>query len=210
MSVNQKFAEQILSLTRKGIAQSEGLRALGFDAVKKAYNSNMAYAQFMLDNLTQAQRKPLARWFKRAGLNIVDPSVGSARYMAAGIIDAKRQGKAFTFCETTQVLEIEHAVTQPKTEKPLEGTPFQRATAKVASAIKAMREKDPEGAAALNELAQVPAMGLYLENGERIALSYDEMRAAQDAITRLRLDAQVSAQTQAEMHKRVVAESRVH
>lgn len=210
MSVNQKFAEQILSLTRKGAEQAEGIRALGFEAVKRAYNGNLAYAQFMLDNLTEAQRKPLARWFKRAGLNIVDPAVGSARFVCAGIIDSKRQEKAFTFCQNTPVIETEHKIVQEKKVKPLEGTPFQRATATVASAIKRMRERDPEGAAALNELAQVPAMGLYLEDGARVAMTPDEIRVALEAVTLLRLDAQQSAVTHAQMHERVVAESRVH
>lgn len=210
MSVNQKFAEQILSITKRGAEQAESIRALGFEAVKRAYNGNMAYAQFMLDNLIQAQRKPLARWFKRAGLNIVDPSVGSARYLAAGIVDSKRQEKAFTFAQNTPVIEVTHQVAQEKTVKPLEGTAFQRAVAKVASAIKSMRERDPDGAAALNELAQVPAMGLYLDNGERVALTTDEIRIALEAVTMLRLDAQVSEQTHAQMHERAVIESRTH
>jgi hypothetical protein len=208
MSVNQKFAEQIMALTRKGAEQAEAIRSLGYEAVKRAYNSNHEYAQFMMDNLTQIQRKPLYAWFKRAGLNIVSPVVGSARYIVSGIVDAKRQEKAFTFAQNTPVFDLEHAIVKEKVIKPLTGTAFSRATNAVASKIKSMRETDPDGATALNELAQVPMMGLYLENGERVALSHDELRSALDAVALMRLEAGYAVEAIRQADIDAVVESR--
>lgn len=190
--ITKQFEEQIIALSKRGVDQAEALRVLGFVAVRKAYNNNPDFCQYMLDTLVQSQRKPLFAWFKRAGINVESPVAGSARYMVQGIVDSKRQEKAFKFCESTQVIDLAHKITKEIVDKPLTGTAMARAVDALTSKIKSLRDKDPEGACALNELAQKPVMGLYLEDGSRMLLSHEEIDHLIGTITLLRMEIGIS------------------
>lgn len=152
MAMSKAFHDGVMSIAAKGAALAEKLQGLGAEAVRAAYaNADCEKAQFMLDNLPQYMRKPLASWLRRAGLNILFPVTGSARFDVQGVLDQKRQSKAFEFVEKTPVLVIEAEIKQPKKEKPLEGTPEDRASKAVAAIVSRLREKDPETAALINE-----------------------------------------------------------
>lgn len=176
MAMSKSFTDGVLSIAAKGAALAEKLQSLGAEAVKSAYsNQDIERAQFMLDNIPQYMRAPLANWFKRAGLNIISPTVGSARYMVQGVLDQKRQSKAFEFVAKTPVLVIEAQIKQPKKEKPLEGTAADRAAKAVGALVSRLREKDPETAALINEAwVGTPKQCLVASDGQVRYLTDDE------------------------------------
>jgi len=69
MAMSKSFVDGVLSLAKRGAELAEKLQSLGADAVKSAYsNKDTEKAQFLLDNIPQYMRRPLASWFKRAGV----------------------------------------------------------------------------------------------------------------------------------------------
>jgi hypothetical protein len=186
MAMSKAFVDGVMSLAAKGAALAEKLQALGGEAVKAAYaNKDNEKAQFILDNIPQYMRKPFASWLKRAGIEVFDPSVGSARYKVQGVIDSKRQSKAFEFIEKNAVLVVEATIKQPKKEKPLEGTPADRAAKAVGSLISRIKEKDPETALLINDTwANNPVSCLYLSNGQKITLDENELSLIVDLLTK--------------------------
>lgn len=151
MAISKKFEAQVLSLSKKGTESAEALRALGADAVRKAYsNQDPEFATFMLQNLPSYMRDPLTRWFKKAGLNVIDN-------ICTGAIDSKAQNRAFKFIEATPVLVCDAPVRAEQEKAPLEGTGEERARAAIAKAVKRMKKDDPDAAEALNNIAARPA-----------------------------------------------------
>ena len=184
MAISKAFIDGVLSIAKRGAELAEKLQSLGGEAVKAAYsNKDTEKAQFILDNIPQYMRKPLASWFKRAGVDVFDPVSGSARYLVQGVIDAKRQSKAFEFIEKTPVLVVEAQIKQPKKDKPLEGTPEDRAAKAVGSLISRLREKDPETAALINDqwTANIN-QALVSPKGEVRHLTADEYEVLRDTL----------------------------
>jgi hypothetical protein len=181
MAMSKSFVDGVLSLAKRGAELAEKLQSLGADAVKSAYsNKDTEKAQFLLDNIPQYMRRPLASWFKRAGVDIFDPLAGSARYLVQGVIDTKRQSKAFDFVEKNAVLVVEAQIKQPKVEKPLEGTPAERAAKKIGSLISGLRERDPETAALINETwAGKPTLCLIDQTGDVRYLTPEQFEVVQ-------------------------------
>lgn len=185
--LTKSFTEQVVSLSARGAELAVKLQKLGAHAVKALYsNADKEPAQFMLDNIPQYMRKPLASWFKKAGIDTLSPSTGSARFTVMGVLDQKRQAKAFAFVDSTAVLTIEHEIRQPKKDKPLEGTAVDRAGKAVASLITRMKDKDPEASAFINEqwVGNERTSCLYLSDGVRIDLDADELSLIRDLLTK--------------------------
>ena len=171
MAISKKFEAQVLSLNTKGKAAAEALQALGAEAVRKAYsNQDAEWATFLLGNLPSYMREPLARWFKRAGLNVIGDQ-------CTGAIDSKAQNRAFTFIKSTPVLVCDAPVRAEKVEKALEGTGEERARELLAKAVKRLKKDDPDAAEALNNIVSRPET--QAERGSFIDLAGAVVRLSQ-------------------------------
>jgi hypothetical protein len=136
--------DSVVSLNNKGVAAAEALHALGIHAVQAAYsNKDAEHAEYLINNIPQFMRKPLASWMKRAGLNVNAPIVGSASWAVTGILDSKKQKKAFDFIKETPVIEVDEVATKAKKVKPVideaDGAD-KRAQAHAAKLIKRLRD----------------------------------------------------------------------
>jgi hypothetical protein len=152
MAMSKQFAQQVTSLATKGAAVAKTLQSLGAKAVKAAYaNQDKEQLQFMFDNLPQYMRVSLAKWVKRAGIEVIAPAIGSSVYIVQGVLDSKRQSKAFEFVDTTPVITTEHVTTVEKVKKPLEGTAETRAAAHVGKLVKKLQESDSDAAVVIND-----------------------------------------------------------
>lgn len=179
MALTIKFTEQVLALASRGVQLADKAHTLGCDAVKSAYsNDDLEKAQFLLDNVPQYMRKPFAAWFKRAGLDIALPSVGSARFTVLQVIDKKRQSKVFPWVDANPVLTTTHEVKQEKKAKELKGTPDERAQKAMSSMLGRLKESDPETAALINKVwaeERVLKSCLFHENGNVDMLTQEEV-----------------------------------
>jgi hypothetical protein len=179
MALTNKFTEQVLALASRGVKLAESAHALGCDAVKSAYaNNDLDKAQFLLDNVPQYMRRPFAAWFKRAGLDVAPPTIGSARFTVLQVIDKKRQAKAFTWVDSNPVLSTTHEVKQEKKTKELKGTADERAQKAMASLISRLKDSDPDASALINEVwttERVMKSCLFHENGNYERLDQAEL-----------------------------------
>ena len=120
MAMTKKFIESVGSLANKGEAAAISLHALGQHVVQAAYSNNDAeQAEYLINHIPQYMRKPLASWMKRAGLNVASPIVGSASWKVTGILDSKRQKKAFDFIKENEVIQVSEVETKAKKVKPV-------------------------------------------------------------------------------------------
>ncbi len=171
MAISKKFEAQVLSLNTKGKAAAEALQALGADAVRKAYsNQDSEWATFMLQKLPSYMREPLARWFKKAGLNVVGDQ-------CTGAIDSKAQNRAFKFIESTPVLVCDAPVRAETEKAPLEGTGEERAREALGKLVKRLKKDDPEAATAANNIVSRPEA--QAERGSFIDLAGAVIRLSQ-------------------------------
>jgi hypothetical protein len=152
MALTNKFIEQVASFTRSASGVAEKAHVLGIEAVKAAYsNQDLDKAQYLMDNIPQYLRKPFSAWFRRCGLDVAAPDVGSARFSVLQVIDQKRQSKAFTWASANPVLDVAHEVKAEKKVKELKGTPDERAHKAMQSLLTRLKESDPEASAILND-----------------------------------------------------------
>jgi len=152
MALTNKFIEQVASFSRTAEGQANKAHVLGIDAVHSAYSDkNLDKAQYLLDAIPQYMRKPFAAWFRRCGLDVANPDVGSARFVVLQVIDQKRQSKVFTWAKENPVLDTAHEVKAEKKPKELKGTPDERAHKAMQSVLSRLKESDPEACAVLND-----------------------------------------------------------
>ncbi len=186
MALTNKFTEQVLSLSNRGIELATKAHALGADAVKSAYaNKDLDKAQFLLDNVPQYMRKPFAAWFKRAGLDIAPPSVGSARFTVLQVIDHKRQSKVFAWVDANPVFSTTHEVKQEKKAKELKGTPDERAQKAMSSLLTRLKESDPDAASLINDVwatERTMKSCLFHENGNYEPLDQAELEVVRGVL----------------------------
>jgi hypothetical protein len=151
-TVDTKFATAVDSFAKRGENLASLLRGLVERAVRSAYSrDNLANAQYLLDNSPQFSKSSIARSFKRCGLEVVAPEIGSARYTVVCVVDAKRQAKVFANFSELVVLEVQEKVKQPPKARELKGEIAERATKALTSTITRLAKSDPEASALLND-----------------------------------------------------------
>jgi hypothetical protein len=186
MALTNKFTEQVLSLSARGTELATKAHVLGVDAVKSAYSNNdLDKAQFLLDNVPQYMRKPFAAWFRRAGLDVAAPDVGSARFTVLQVIDKKRQSKVFAWIDTNPVFNTVHEVVAEKKPKELKGTPDERAQKAMSSLLSRLKESDPETAALINDVwatERTMKSCLFHENGNYEPLDQAELEVVRGVL----------------------------
>lgn len=186
MALTNKFTEQVLALANRGVKLAESAHTLGCDAVKSAYaNNDLDKAQFLLDNVPQYMRKPFAAWFKRAGLDVAPPSIGSARFTVLQVIDKKRQAKSFTWVDANPVLTTTHEVKQEKKAKELKGTADERAQKAMSSLLTRLKESDPDAASLINDVwatERTMKSCLFHENGNYEPLDQAELEVVRGVL----------------------------
>lgn len=153
-NVDAKFGSSVLAFAGK--AESFAKSALGLvqRSVKMAYTKkehNMAEVQFLLDNAPKFAVSAIASAYKRCGLEISSPEVGSNRYMAICVVDNSKQKKVFDKLAELTVLQIEVPVKQERKPKELKGEVAERATKALQSTITRLQNTDPEASALLND-----------------------------------------------------------
>jgi hypothetical protein len=153
-NVDAKFGSSVLAFAGK--AESFAKSALGLvqRSVKMAYTKkehNMAEVQFLLDNAPKFAVSAIASAYKRCGLEISSPEIGSNRYMAICVVDNSKQKKVFDKLAELTVLQIEVPVKQERKPKELKGEIAERATKALQSTITRLQNTDPEASALLND-----------------------------------------------------------
>jgi len=147
MALAKQFIQRVKALANRSFNDAENLRALGEQAVKAAYaNQDLEYAQFMLDVLPVYLRRPVAAWFKRAGLEVSPPAVGDTLYKVVCVVDPKQQNKAFGFAMATPVVATEQAAAKAKKSKALVGEAHSRAMDALNKCAKRLDTVDAEAA----------------------------------------------------------------
>ena len=171
------FKGEVASFSRSALHTAEIAHRIGIYAVKAAYSGqNVAPACYALEELPRYAAKALAAWFRSAGLNVVDPLPGFSKYTVAGVVDPKRQDRVFKAIATRPVLLTEDKVVTAKKDKPLEGTPQERAQKAVDAMIKRLKDKgDDLAASVVSTRAGDPAKAhkQVLFNSEGYAVELD-------------------------------------
>ena len=152
MAMSKSFQERVLSIRTKGEALANVLHDVGQYAVKAAYsNADCEPAVFLLNSIPKYMQSQTASWLRRAGLNVVAPEVGQKDYIVSGVLDQKRQAKAFEFIVGTPVLTVEATVKAEPKKRELKGTPQTRAADAVSKLITRLQDSDYETAALIND-----------------------------------------------------------
>jgi hypothetical protein len=152
-TVDIKYAGAVDSFAKRGENLAGVLGGLVERAVRSAYSrDNLANAQYLIDKAPQFSKPSIARSFKRCGLEVVAPEIGSSRYTIVCVVDAKRQAKVFANFAELVVLEVEAKVKQPPKVRELKGEVVERATKALTSTITRLKKTDPESAQFINEL----------------------------------------------------------
>lgn len=152
-TVDTKYASAVDAFKKRGENLASALCGLVERAVRSAYSrSNLANAQYLLDNAPQFSKSSIARSFKRCGLEVASPEIGSSRYSVICVVDAKRQAKVFANFAELVVLEVEEKVKQAPKVRELKGEVVERATKALTSTITRLKKTDPEASQFINEL----------------------------------------------------------
>ena len=96
-------------------------------------------------------RAQTASWLRRAGLVVNKPEIGQKDYSVTGVLDQKRQAKAFEFIAGNPVLALEATEKREPKKKELKGTPQTRAADAVSKLITRLQDSDYETAALIND-----------------------------------------------------------
>lgn len=151
-TVDTKFQSAVDAFAKRGEGLASVLRSLVERGVRSAYSrNNLANAQYLLDNAPQFSKSSIARSFKRCGLEVASPEIGSARYMVICVVDNKRQAKVFANFSELVVLEVEAKVKPAPKAKELKGEIAERASKALQSTITRLSKNDPEASALLND-----------------------------------------------------------
>lgn len=151
-AVSPKFADAVMAFAKRGSNFAGIAKSLTERAVRSAYSrDNLADAQFLLDNAPQFVRPAIASSFKRCGLEIAKPEVGSARYMVICVVDKNKQAKVFGKLDDLVVVEVEQKVKSAPKARELKGEVAERATKALQSTITRLAKTDAEASALLND-----------------------------------------------------------
>lgn len=153
-NVDAKFGASVIAFAGKAESFAKSAKGLVERSVKMAYTKKdnpMAEVQFLLDNAPKFAVSSIARAYKRCGLEISSPEVGSNRYMAICVIDNARQAKVFKKLADLTVLDIEVPVKSAPKAKELKGEVAERATKALQSTITRLAKTDAEASALLND-----------------------------------------------------------
>ena len=151
-TVDIKFQGSVDAFAKRGENLASALRGLVERAVRSAYSrNNLANAQYLIDNAPQFSKASIARSFKRCGLEVASPEIGSARYSVVCVVDGKRQGKVFSNFAELVVLEVQEKVKSAPKAKELKGEVAERATKALQSTITRLAKTDSEASALLND-----------------------------------------------------------
>jgi hypothetical protein len=188
-TVNPKFESAVLAFAKRGANFAEGAKSLTARAIRSAYSRDtLADAQFLLDNAPQFVRKSIASVYRRCGLEVANPDIGSSRYMVICVVDKSKQKKVFDKLEDLTVIEVEQKIVQPKKVKPLKGEVAERATKAVQATIARLQKTDPESAQLINELmVNAPKTCLIGSDGQIVYLTDAEFDSLQNALIGLRM-----------------------
>jgi len=155
--------------------------AVGITAVQKAYSGdNLTYAQYVLDNSPKYVAKALTSWFKRAGIDVMEPLVGESKYIVNCVVDKSRQAKVFKAIKTRPVIETVMKVTPEPKAKVLKGTAEERAQIAVDRVITSLKKADDELAASIvstRTAESFEAMTLISATGAAIELESADYNA---------------------------------
>lgn len=177
MAMSKQFMDQVGALNNRGAQVAKLAGIVGEYSVKAAYsNGDTEPAQYLMDNLPQYLRAPMARWLKRAGIETIPPAVDQKNYIVQGVLDQKRQAKAFEFVKTTPVLEVEAVEKKEKKPRELKGTADERAAKAAADFLTRLKERDAEAAYLLNDrFAALNMSCLFDAHGNKITLDDNEL-----------------------------------
>lgn len=153
-NVDAKFGQSVLAFAGKAETFAKSALGLVQRSVKMAYtkaDNNMAEVQFLLDNAPKFALGSIVSAYKRCGLEIASPEVGSNRYMAICVVDNSKQKKVFDKLAELTVLKIEVPVKSVREPKALKGEVAERATKALQSTITRLSNTDPEASALLND-----------------------------------------------------------
>lgn len=151
-AVTPKFADAVVAFAKRGENFAGVAKSLTERAVRSAYSrDNLADAQFLLDKSPQFVRPAIASSFKRCGIEVAKPEVGSARYMVICVIDKAKQAKVFGKLDDLVVVEVEQKVKSAPKAKELKGEVAERATKALQSTITRLAKTDAEASALLND-----------------------------------------------------------
>lgn len=196
MAITKKFQEQVIALSSRGVVVAVKAHELAIQAVKAAYsNADMEPAQFLIDNLPKYMQVATFTWFKRAGLDVHAPSVGSSKYSVLQVIDQKRQSKVFEWIALNPVMVTEvKEVAAPK-EKVLKGTPEERAHKAMQSLISRLKESDPETSALINDVYATMSYTNVMFDGQshKIEMDAAEVQWFTEKLTERRMTARLAA-----------------
>lgn len=148
--VTATFTDAVGVLNRSATGVAEKALAIGIDAVHKAYSGdNLAFAQYALDNVPKYVARALYAWFKRAGLNVISPAVGSSKYIVSSVVDKTRQAKVFLAIKTRPVIETVVSEKAKPKDKVLKGTPQERAQTAIDKTIERLKTGEDSMAAGI-------------------------------------------------------------
>lgn len=190
MAMSKQFVERVQSLSAKGAKLAEVLQDVGQYAVKAAYaNADMEPANFVIKTIPQYMRSQTATWFRRAGLVVDKPEVGQKDYAVTGVLDQKRQAKAFEFISSQPVLALEATEKREPKKKELKGTPQTRAADAVSKLITRLQDSDYETAALINDrwVSNAHKSVLFNQDGNAIYLDATELELIVDLLLKREL-----------------------
>lgn len=154
MNVDAKFGSSVLAFAGKAETFAGQANKLVSRSVKMAYTKKenpMTEVQFLLDNSPKFAISAIVRAYKRCGLEISSPEVGSNRYMAICVIDNSKQKKVFQKLEELTVLQIEVPEKKERKPKELKGEVAERASKALQATITRLSQSDPQASALLND-----------------------------------------------------------
>lgn len=196
MAMSKQFIEQVQSLATKGEKLAKVLQDVGQYAVKAAYaNADLEPCNFIMRTIPQYMRSQTASWLRRAGLVVNKPEVGQKDYMVSGVLDQKRQAKAFEFIMGTPVLALEATEKKEPKKRELKGTPQTRAADAVSKLITRLQDADYETAALINDrwTSNTHKSVLFNQDGQAIYLDATELELIVDLLLKRELMARQAA-----------------
>ena len=196
MAMSKSFQDRVLSIRTKGEALASVLHDVGQYAVKAAYsNADCEPAVFLLNSIPKYMQRQTASWLRRAGLNVVSPEVGQKDYIVSGVLDQKRQAKAFEFIVSTPVLTVEATVKAEPKKRELKGTPQTRAADAVSKLINRLQDSDYETAALINDrwTNNFRKSVLFNAEGQAIYLDAEELELITNLLNKREMIARQAA-----------------
>lgn len=185
MAMSKQFIEQVASISAKGEKLAKVVHEVGQYAVKAAYaNADLEPANHILKSVPKYLVGQIASWLRRAGLVVNKPEVGQKDYLVSGVLDQKRQAKAFEFIMGTPVLALESVERKEPKKRELKGTPQTRAADAVAKLIDRMQNTDYDAAALINDrwTSNSHKSVLFNAEGNAIYLDAEELELITDLL----------------------------